>query len=246
MPEPRETLDCPIHGEAYPAYICPHLADDPNQEWFCDYPSADNPWPDAWCAVCDIAFKDQAARNEKPGEIRNPSTICHHCYEIGHGNSVAPIMALRETAWIPYLSDAFSELEDKQERLKTEYKIGHSDRWDYDQRHGTILFSNAGTVVVRDAAQFIGSISTTSDTWLWSWANNSLVPGTFEDLYAVREFGETQHFANLTVPKWPADEADGWEMSAVAVKRLNAQGAYRAPGKTGFTFMTLKDVHTVS
>ncbi|RVU39139.1 hypothetical protein EOI86_07780 [Hwanghaeella grinnelliae] len=246
MSKPNETLDCPIHGEAYTAFICPHLADDPNQEWFCDYPSAENPWPDAKCASCHTGFTEQGASNEKAGGNLNAKKICHLCYEDGHGKSAAYLMELRQAAWEPFLSDAFSELEDKQQRLETEYKIGHSDRWDYDQRHGTILFSNAGTVVVRAAAQFIGSISTTSDTWLWSWANTSLIPGTFEDLFAVRDFGEAHRFAKLTVPMWPADEVDGWEMSAVAVKLIKAKGAYRAPGKTGFTFMSLKDVHTVS
>lgn len=246
MSEVFETIDCPIHGEAYSACICSHLADNPNQEWFCDYPSAENPWPDACCALCDIATREDSARFEKLSKPIKSKTICHHCYEVGHGNSVAHMMELRETVWAPFLTDAFSELEDKQQRLETEFQIGHSDRWDYDQRHGTILFSNAGTVVVRAAAQFIGSISTTSNTWLWSWANTSLIPGTFEDLFAVRNFGETQQFAKLTVPKWPADEVDGWEMSAVAVKRLEAQGAYRAPGKTGFTFMSVKEVHRVS
>ena len=58
----------------------------------------------------------------------------------------------------------------------------------------------------------------------------------------MRTFGETERFANLTVPKWPANEANGWEMTAVAAKVLDAPGAYRTPNDTGFFFMLLNDV----
>ena len=61
----------------------------------------------------------------------------------------------------------------------------------------------------------------------------------------MRKFGETERLANLTVPLWPADEVDGWEMTAVAAKVVGAQGAYRTPKDNGFTFMLLMDVRRV-
>lgn len=45
------TIECAEHGAAALTYVCRHLAANPAQRWYCEYPTEDNPWPDAWCAV---------------------------------------------------------------------------------------------------------------------------------------------------------------------------------------------------
>ena len=61
-------------------------------------------------------------------------------------------------------------------------------------------------------------------------------------MVAVREFGEKNGFPRLTVPKWQADEADGWEMSAIAAHVLDAEGVYRVPTEKGFLFMAMTGI----
>eukprot|EP01035_Chromulina_nebulosa_P005581 gene5581-7569_t len=56
-----DTLHCDQHGEAAPTYTCGHLCRDPVQRWFCDAPSPDTPFPDAWCASCHAEWIAQIA-----------------------------------------------------------------------------------------------------------------------------------------------------------------------------------------
>ena len=89
---------------------------------------------------------------------------------------------------------------------------------------------------------FIGSVSTKTNTWLWSWANPSLLDTVRSRTTSIREVGDDRDFPHLTVPKWPAEEADGWDMAAVAAHVLDAQGVYRTPDDYGFTFLALSNM----
>lgn len=242
MTKSEPNIDCPSHGEAYTTYICGHLASDPEQRWFCDYPSQNNPWPDAWCARCDQAFQKYGEWNDQNSDVLDAKLACHFCYEEQKGASVAPLMEPRRKSWKKFLQICVSELNEKQEVLNQQFGLAQHERWNWDQETGEIVFSNAGVPAVIAPFQFVGSVSTVSDTWLWSWANFHFEPHTTKELLQVREYGEAKDFANLTVPKWPAEEVDGWEMTAVAARMLGARGAYRTPGENGFTFMLLTDV----
>jgi hypothetical protein len=242
MPDSEQKIECPTHGEAEPTYVCGHLANDPQQQWYCDYPSEENPWPDSWCSACDRAFQKEGEWNEKNEPGLDVTLMCHCCYEEFKGRTVAPLMEARSESWQPFLSDAVSELRTKQDLLNEEFGLSRHERWDWDQETGEIVFTNAGWPALIARIQFVGSVSKLSHTWLWSWANPSFEANTVKYVPTLRAFGEAEHFANLTVPKWPAEEVDGWEMTAVAAKVLDAEGAYRTPCDTGFTFMLLLDV----
>jgi hypothetical protein len=74
-------LDCPTHGSGFETFICEHLVSDPAQEWFSEERDDDHRWPDAWCAACDVFFREEGvwnANNEGKTEIK---LLCHHCYE---------------------------------------------------------------------------------------------------------------------------------------------------------------------
>lgn len=240
-----QKFECPVHGTVYETYVCRHLVDDPQQQWFCDYPSEDNPWPDAWCGVCDREFQKEGEWNAKNEQSLEIKLICHCCYEEFKGSSVAPLMESQAKHWQRLVSEAVRELETKQDQLQKRFDLSRHESWHWDQETGEIVFSNAGVPAVAASFQFVGSISTKSDTWLWSWGNSSLEPSTVQALLTLRSFGEAQRFASLTVPKWPAAEEDGWELTAVAAKVLSAEGAYRAPSETGLVFMLLMDVRRI-
>ncbi len=82
LPAPSHgAVDCELHGLGRPTYVCEHLVAEPKQEWFCDLPTAANPWPDAWCARCDEVYQERGEWNEKnEGRIRI-KLLCHRCYE---------------------------------------------------------------------------------------------------------------------------------------------------------------------
>ncbi len=58
---------------------------------------------------------------------------------------------------------------------------------------------------------------------------NLKAPGSlFRELHGLRE---------LTTAKWKATEEDGWAMTAVTARILQAKGAYRAPDEDGYAFL---------
>lgn len=145
--------------------------------------------------------------------------------------------------WGDFVTTAHNSLSEKQNAIMAEYKIGEHERFDWDQENGTLVFSNKGIPAVIAKVQFVGSISTKSDTWLWSWANSSILDNVKDQMQKIREYGESKKYDALTIDKWSADEIDGWEMTSITSHILDAKGAYRTTDKTGFTYMVITEIY---
>ena len=154
----------------------------------------------------------------------------------------APAAPVRSEAFEELVGAAMSYLKDCQHRLEEEYRLGKWSRYDWSQKTRQLVFSDGGAPKVIADIQFVGSVSTKADTWLWAWDNDSVDPGLFEALLTIRQYGEAHGFPHLTTPKWYAQEVDGWEMTSIAAFLLRAKGAYRSPRENGFTFMILTSV----
>ena len=105
-------------------------------------------------------------------------------------------------------------------RLQTEahqgtWRLGKSERWDFSQDSGELVFTFPD-MVVRAPAQIIGSFDNREESWMWAWANSSLSDSITRDSVRVREYGEQHHIRRLTTGTWPAEEMDGWRMAALA------------------------------
>jgi hypothetical protein len=235
-------IGCAEHGEAYATWVCSHLAADPVQEWFSDYPSEDTPWPDSWCSQCNLEFRKEGEWNEKNEDSLAIKLACNHCYEDARSRSVDRLKGEALGEWNSLLAECCHFLQERQARITEEYEIGNHKRWDWDQDRGELIFSNDGVPAVIASIEFVGSISTISNTWLWSWANFSLTEKVRTRMKEVRSFGELHHYPRLTNPKWSAEELDGWEMTSIAAYVLDARGAYRTPDENGFTFLAITDI----
>jgi len=237
-----EHISCRVHGKASAAYVCGHLTENPIQRWVCAYPSEGDPWPDAWCSRCEEAFLREGEWNEKNESGTNLKVLCSHCYERMKGESVNRLVEGKLELWRSLVEECQRELRRKQDDLSDRYALWRHKRWDWNQDRGEIVFSNDGVPAVIAKMEFVGSVSTKSNTWLWSWGNSHTLDCVRSRISAVRDFGEAKDFPHLLVPKWVAAEVDGWEMTAVAVHVLGAEGAYRTPYDGGFTHMALSDV----
>ena len=238
-----DKVSCAAHGEAYPTYVCKHLVERPVQRWHSAVPSEDNRWPDAWCRKCNVEFLKEGEWNEKNEKTLVAKVLCHKCYETTQARSVNRLKGSAAKAWDDLVEESAAALRRKQDLLEKNFQLGEHKRWDWDQDKAQLVFSNDGVPAIWCEIAFVGSISTTSNTWLWSWANFSLTEAVRTPLEKVREFGENRDFPKLTVPKWPAEEVDGWEMASVAVQVLRAPGVYRTPSQNGFAFLAILNAH---
>lgn len=95
------------------------------------------------------------------------------------------------------------------------------------------MFSQAGTPKVVAEIQAVGTTSECSQTWLWGWANESLISAATKQMSRVRQFGIDNGIRQLSEASLPNDEHLGWELTAVSVALLNGKGAYRCPRNDG-------------
>ena len=137
---------------------------------------------------------------------------------------------------------ATATLRARQDSLRAVYHLDRYAHYDWDQGTRQLVFSDNGVAKVVAHVQFVGDVSTKSNTWLWAWDNPSIDSGLTTIARQVRAYGAKHHFRRLVEAKWPATEADGWEMSAFAVQVSGALGVYRSPSRSGPLFLVFTDM----
>jgi len=152
---------------------------------------------------------------------------------------------LTEEEFNSFVHESVHLLMDLNKQYQEEFKIGGYKRWKYDLETATLTFSDNNVPFVVADIQAAGSISNKSKSWLWSWANRSLPDHVTDSVLAVKEFGEKNNISKLKEDYWEADEADGWEMAAVASRIIGAKGVYRCPDENGFFFLILTSIRFV-
>jgi hypothetical protein len=240
MSHPGKSVDCEEHGSRHATYVCQHLVEGRALGFHLgvDPENPDDPWPDAWCDACEEVRRAAGQPSERSEGMADIRLLCDSCYE-----------RTRESNWLQnaaaytrLVEQAVADLDAKQGQLQARYRIGEHERYDWHQETGQLVFSHDGQLQVVADIQFVGSISTRSHTWMWSWANQSLRESVKARLRRVRAYGEERGFLKLVAAHWSAGEEDGWEMTAVSAHLLGAMGAYRSPGDQSFTFLIMTDI----
>lgn len=141
-----------------------------------------------------------------------------------------------------FVEEAIQYLNEKNSYLEKHFDIGSYNRFDINQVTGMLSFSNAGVARVYAPFKAVGSISHTSHTWLWAWANLHFLPNLRGAAKRVKRFGQSKGFHELVEPKFPADEEDGWRLTAITAYVLKSAGGYRCPTERVTTFVVLSEV----
>lgn len=154
--------------------------------------------------------------------------------------------------WYPaWRDESFNQLQDKNDRLHREFRLGTWSRYDYDLPAGKLLFSEDGVVKIVTEIQIAGSTSAKASNWLWAWANSNLPGDLLADAKLVRSFGErngVDELAQAYVTDEDQDlEALGWELTGTMVRICNSLGAYRSPrGEGGALYLIVKSINWAS
>jgi hypothetical protein len=237
----EQSVTCRAHGKETVAFVCQHLfsGSDLGFNWSRNPDEPDAQCPDAWCDACETVWQEQGEWNEHAMALANIKPVCYLCYE-----------EIREHNWARNADEldrlvqkAVGFLKEKQALLLEQFQIESFERYDWHQESAQLVFSQAGKPRVIADVAFVGSLSTHSNTWLWSWANDSLLEPVKAKMREVRDYGEEHRLLKLAGAHWKATEPDGWEMTAVAALLLDAVGAYRSPHENGFVFMVLTQVN---
>ena len=121
------------------------------------------------------------------------------------------------------------------------WHFGEEESWDFSQDTGELVLTFPDKIV-RAKAQIVGSYDSQAGTWMWSWANQSISENLTHDSIQVRQYGQEHCLRRLTEPSWSGEEIDGWQMTALACRLCESNGAYRGPAGETFVFFTFGEV----
>lgn len=119
--------------------------------------------------------------------------------------------------------------------------LGTADSWAVDQAAGIVRWTFADKTA-EAPVQILGSFNESAGSWLWAWANESVLPDLRTDSERVRAWADANGHTNLAQPKIGADAESAATMAAIAFRVSGATGFYRGPGATITTFMTFGPV----
>lgn len=237
MSDSNDLIECPKHGRRDATFVCCHLVGGEKRGFNLGY-DPDKPHqlqPDAWCNECERMVEQEGEWNEKSEAFADIKILCAVCYEQSREKN----WLQDEEAYHDLIRESFAYLSERQESMMKRYKVGEFDRWDWEQEQGHLIFSNDHTPQLRATIHFAGTYSKTSESWMWAWANESLLDRVKKKSEEIKVIGEEHNFLNLVAANWEATEVDGWEMTSVLAKHVGALGAYRTPSKNGFTYMVI-------
>ena len=115
------------------------------------------------------------------------------------------------------------ELKILQYNFQNEYDVDWYDNWFYNQSTGLLTFST-GDQELNFKYFDVGSFSEKSNTWKWSWDNDSTLDNVKENATTVKEFGQRLNFSKLITGYFISDEFEAWEFVAIAAKLTNGIG----------------------
>lgn len=125
-----------------------------------------------------------------------------------------------------FAETCLEELKILQDRFQNEYDVDWYDNWFYDQLTGLLTFST-GDQELNFKYFNVGSFSEKSNTWKWSWDNDSTLENVKEKVNIVKDFGQKSNFTKLTTGYFDSDESEAWEFVAIAAKLTGGIGVYR-------------------
>ncbi|MEU7335239.1 DUF6882 domain-containing protein [Streptomyces sp. NPDC007074] len=134
--------------------------------------------------------------------------------------------------------------EDMIEQLAAAHRtwgLGTAERWDLNQRTGEIKWTFPDKVATAPA-QILGSYNRSTSSWMWAWANDSILPSMSRDSEKVRAWAAAHGHSGLSLPRVEVDEETAGTIAAVALRITGAAGFYRGGGGTAFPVITFGPV----
>ena len=157
------------------------------------------------------------------------------------GNILNKLFPHRQNQYSILVKRSIEELKIKTSAYDRMFQLGKAD-WKADLQKGIIEFISSDGIRALCSLQIIGTYVLENHSWLWSWANSSIIHSLQTHSILVKNYGETNAIRILTTPRIQCEESQAWEFVAIACKLGNSQGAYRGPHEGTFVFMTFDNV----
>ena len=129
--------------------------------------------------------------------------------------------------WVSIASEAAERVAERQRRMIEDNGLVGDVQYHWSMDDGTIVWSRGGQEFLHGRITVVGSVDADEQTWLWSWANDSIPPTALGDIEAVRRFGEEHNFPLLVWRSFRSDRDPVYQSTMVALDVLSAEGLWR-------------------
>ena len=105
-----DKVQCSMHGECDRTYVCTHLTGESAGLGFNrDEPSANKPFPDAWCDDCELIRAAHGDWNEESEKLTKIALLCSGCYERAFIRNTRPTVTLDDLSDLRWKCDSCEE-----------------------------------------------------------------------------------------------------------------------------------------
>ena len=105
-----DTVQCETHGETPQTFVCSHLMGESTALGFNrNEPSADEPFPDAWCDNCEIIRAQHGGWDDVPEDVCSIKLLCSECYERARIRNTRPSVTLDDLAHLRWMCGSCEE-----------------------------------------------------------------------------------------------------------------------------------------
>jgi hypothetical protein len=242
----REKVVCGSHGSTPVTFTCRHVASGVACGFHADDSDSADPWPDAVCDACDERITAAGGPTDETTDAADIKVICTHCYEQARDrNRNVP----------PHARGRRARLDDDEQRellvhacrtgnliqdeARHRWRFDQFARWYFDADARTLTFSDPTLGRLVADVRLVGSFSTKSNTFQWSWVlyddNHPMIAGIAD----LRGFGDVRGLSRLTTKYFACEQEEAWELTSLAAYLLGCQALYRAPFDHLYWFMLL-------
>lgn len=126
---------------------------------------------------------------------------------------------IQATDYGSFAHQCVEEVKVLQDKFQSDFSMTWYENWFYNQSTGLLTFS-IGDKELNFRYFDVGSFSEKSKTWKWSWDIEHTLDNVKEQIRLVKEFGDRLKYEKLTTGCFPSDEAESWEFTAIAAKKI--------------------------
>ena len=141
-----------------------------------------------------------------------------------------------------YLNLCYQEIGSRQNKLLEQYGLQNYKDFYYNQATETLQFKTEDKVEIEFEVIQIGSWSSISDSWMWAWANESVIEKSKQKSVKIKELAEVTGYDIFLLEAFEAKESIAHQLTAISAYYLNAIGFYIAPFGELKSFLALTKV----
>ncbi|MCX8524284.1 hypothetical protein OF897_10215 [Chryseobacterium formosus] len=129
-----------------------------------------------------------------------------------------------------------------QEKFKQEYDLDSFANWFYESDASILRLYNDDEDEIFFKYIPIGSYSLSSETWMWSWFNNSSAESNKSETLKIKQFGKEHNYKKLIDGTFASDKYDGWEFLATGLSILGGIGVYKVNSENLENYFLLTEI----